>query len=289
MRNVEEDQGAMVRSKGLSAPAEGYRADIHVTFDTPENVVFGYELAGIGSRFLAALVDTILIVLLQLIVNFTLLLVLAAVVGEGSLLALEESGGISLWIAVMGLAGFVLLWGYYIFFEMLWNGQSPGKRLVGLRVIQRGGMPIDVFAALIRNLVRVIDFLPLYYGVGVVTMFVDEKSRRLGDFAAGTLVVYDRGLVKLEDLEKGHIPRSTASAHYSPAQQLPVERLEVTHVMLARQFVGRQHELHNRMVLAVSLAERLREAMGLPPQPLTEEQALALVEEVATREDDAPV
>lgn len=288
MLGTEEHRGAMESGQTDRARVEGYHADVHVTFDTPENVVFGYELAGIGSRFLAAFVDTLLIVLLQLVVNVTLLLAVAAVVGDGSLLALEVSGGISLWIAVMGLAAFALLWGYYIFFETLWNGQSPGKRLVGLRVIRREGIPIDVFAALIRNLVRVIDFLPLYYGVGVVTMFVDEKSRRLGDFAAGTLVVYDRGVISLEDLEKEHTPFRKEPGQQADGQPLPVERLPMTHVMLARQFVGRQHELYNRRVLAVSLAERLREAMGLPPESLTEQQALALVEAVATVENATP-
>jgi hypothetical protein len=103
-------------------------------------------------------------------------------------------------------------------------------------------------------------------------------------------VVYDRGAISLEDLEKEHHrAHSAAPGHLTATQKLPVERLQMSHVMLARQFVGRQHELHNRSVLVVSLAERLRQAMGLPPESLTEQQALALVEAVATLENEAPV
>lgn len=256
-------------------------ADAYISFDTPENVVFGYEIAGIGSRFLAAVVDTVLIVLLQVIANLTLILVLAASVGDGSLSALEEIGGISLLGAVMGLAAFALLWGYYIFFEMLWNGQSPGKRWAGLRVIQRDGKPIDLFAALIRNLVRIIDFLPLYYGVGVLTMFADEKSRRLGDFAAGTLVVFDRGTVTLDVLEKEHARRYGATGVSSQEIDLPLERLDATHLALARRFLGRRQELHNRERLAILLATELREVMKLPQAQVTEQQALVLLETIA--------
>ncbi len=105
----------------------------------------------------------------------------------------------SSWIvAILGLISFILLWGYYIFFEILWNGQSPGKRWVGLRVIRIDGTPITLSESIIRNLVRIIDFLPTAYGVGVVTMFINTNSRRVGDLAAGTIVVHDREAKGLE-------------------------------------------------------------------------------------------
>ncbi|MEK7327557.1 MAG: RDD family protein, partial [Chloroflexota bacterium] len=103
-----------------------------------------------------------------------------------------ESPVIAWLVAIFGLISFAFFWGYYILFEMLWNGQSPGKRWVGLRVIRTDGTPITLTESIIRNLVRLVDFLPAYYGVGVVTMFINEQSRRLGDLAAGTLVVHDR-------------------------------------------------------------------------------------------------
>jgi hypothetical protein len=105
-------------------------------------------------------------------------------------------------LAVYALIAFGFLWGYYIFFETLWDGQTPGKRRARLRVIRSDGLPIGFAEAAIRNLVRMVDFLPAYYGVGVVAMFVDGRSRRLGDLAAGTLVVRDKGMITLESLEK---------------------------------------------------------------------------------------
>jgi uncharacterized RDD family membrane protein YckC len=101
--------------------------DSFLNIDTPENVVFGYEVVGIGSRFMAALVDTLIIVVLQIVVNLTMVLL------AGNLL--DVSAGEAWVTAVFGLISFILLWGYYIFFEMLWNGQSPGKRWLGLRVL----------------------------------------------------------------------------------------------------------------------------------------------------------
>jgi len=87
------------------------------------------------------------------------------------------------------LGTFVITSGYFMVFEILWNGQTPGKRLVGLRVIRESGYPIRPVDAVIRNLVRIVDWLPLVYGVGVLVMLLNQRSRRLGDFASGTIVV----------------------------------------------------------------------------------------------------
>ena len=257
-------------------------ADEVLAFDTPENVVFGYQVAGIGSRFLAALVDTILIVILQLIVNLTLVFIVANISGE-SLLASGDSGDITTLAAIFGLLGFAFLWGYYIFFELLWNGQSPGKRWVGLRVISEDGTPIDIAGALIRNLVRIVDFLPLYYGVGVITMFANRQSRRLGDLAAGTLVVYDRGAVTLDQLATASAQLDRSQRTASNPSKLPLHRLDQTHVALAESFVSRQDELYNRREIAVYLAGKLLQVMDLPPQHLTDLQALSLLTAVAGR------
>jgi uncharacterized RDD family membrane protein YckC len=109
---------------------------------------------------------------------------------------------------------FVLWWGYFITFETLWNGQTPGKRLMKVRVIRMSGYPVTFLDAVVRNLVRIIDFLPLLYGIGVTTMFISSQSRRLGDYAAGTIVVKERAPIQLEDLEltaaRGHPPASPA-------------------------------------------------------------------------------
>src|SRR5512138_64035 len=160
---------------------------------TPENVAFGYQVAGIGSRFLASLLDTLLIALLQIIVVVVATLVINAVE--------EFTAALSTWIiAIFSLILAIFYWGYYVLFEMLWNGQSPGKRWVGLRVIRTDGTPITLSESLIRNLARLVDFFPVAYGVGIITMFIDKQSRRLGDLAAGTLVVQDRAPISIQSL-----------------------------------------------------------------------------------------
>lgn len=159
--------------------------------ETPEAVPIAYAVAGIGSRFLAASVDGMVWFLAFIVLVF-------GSIGIGLL------GGVGQTIAsiVFLTLFFVLLWGYYIIFETVWSGQTPGKRLVGIRVIKTSGYPIGFVEAAIRNLVRLADFLPLMYGVGVIVMFISTESRRLGDYAAGTLVVKERSPVKLRELER---------------------------------------------------------------------------------------
>ncbi|VAW40954.1 hypothetical protein MNBD_CHLOROFLEXI01-2081, partial [hydrothermal vent metagenome] len=167
--------------------------DEFLTIDTPENVVFGYEVVGIGSRFLAALIDTTIIALL--------LTAVYALIGFAFFRSTDSSLN-SFLIALLSLISFSFFWGYYIFFEMRWNGSTPGKRQVGIRVIRGDGTPITLAESVIRNLVRIIDFMPLAYGLGMVTMFIDGKARRLGDLAANTLVVREETAVSLESLNQ---------------------------------------------------------------------------------------
>jgi hypothetical protein len=103
-------------------------------------------------------------------------------------------------IAVYALLNFAVIWGYYICFEWLNHGQTPGKQVARIRVVQLDGSPVSALPAVVRNLVRVIDFLPGGYGVGLIVMFTNDQSRRLGDFAAGTLVVRHQGEIRLADV-----------------------------------------------------------------------------------------
>jgi uncharacterized RDD family membrane protein YckC len=237
--------------------------DDYLTIDTPENVAFGYDVAGLGSRFLAALVDTFLILILQLIVNFVLLLLVRGLLEE----LLPDGSDITLWLtALLSLVAFAFFWGYYIFFEMIWNGQSPGKRWVGLRVIRTDGTPITLTESIIRNLIRLVDFLPMYYGVGVVTMFINDQSRRLGDLAAGTLVVRDQATITLESLGTKSTFPVVPTLHISPrTADLPVERLSQQDIQVIEDFFRRRYELTNRRELARRLLLTLFERMSLPP------------------------
>lgn len=174
--------------------------------ETPERIDLEYDVAGLGSRLLAALVDTtlviVLVVLLQLLGSAGLTLALETVLGWAGIDAQGRAMG--LWVvAALVLLAFALVWGYYLFFELIWHGQSPGKRWVGLRVIKEGGYPLGFVDSAIRNLVRLVDFLPFLYLVGSMVMLLDRRSRRLGDLAAGTLVVKERRELKLEALDLG--------------------------------------------------------------------------------------
>jgi uncharacterized RDD family membrane protein YckC len=154
---------------------------------TPERVSLQYDIAGIGSRGAAAMVDT-LIQLVALIVIFVALS--AGLAASSAFLSVGDGDGAStLFIALFALALFAVADGYFMLFEILWSGQTPGKRMVGLRVIRENGYPMRPIDAVIRNLVRMVDWLPGAYGIGVLTMLLNKRSKRLGDFASGTIVV----------------------------------------------------------------------------------------------------
>ena len=260
--------------------------DDYLSISTPENVAFGYDVAGIGSRFLAAVVDTLIILVLQVVVNLTLLALVLSLFRD----RLDfDSPAVGWLIAAFGLIAFAFFWGYYIFFEMLWNGQSPGKRWAGLRVIRTDGTPITLAESIVRNLVRIVDFLPAYYGVGVVTMFVNGQSRRLGDLAAGTLVVRDRVAVTLESLAARPAPPAPALpsaagpaslAPTSPATGWPVERLTSHDLEMAEDFLRRRAQLSNRAALAQRIVQALLKQMNVPLSPMDERQAESVIAEI---------
>ncbi|GAC1442883.1 MAG: RDD family protein [Chloroflexota bacterium] len=158
--------------------------------DTPEAVEVSYDIAGIGTRFLACLVDSLIVVAMEI----------AVVVGAvmvSSFNDLFHSVG-----TVLGLTlSFVLIFGYFVIYETLWSGQTPGKRSLSIRVMKTSGYPVGFVESFVRNLVRWIDFLPSFYAIGLVTMFVSRESRRLGDYAAGTVVIKERPPATLHDME----------------------------------------------------------------------------------------
>lgn len=149
---------------------------------TPESVAFAFALAGLGSRFLAVVADG----LVQGLLIFGLLsgfFWAAARMHRGAKLEANLGAAVVLFVA------FGVLFGYFVVFETLWNGQTPGKRLLGIRVVRDGGYPIDFTAALIRNLIRIAEWLFGFYLVAAVSALLSSENKRLGDFAAGTVVV----------------------------------------------------------------------------------------------------
>jgi uncharacterized RDD family membrane protein YckC len=156
-----------------------------LSIDTPELVSIEMPLAGIGSRFIALFVDY-LIWGAGLFLLFWLTILLLPSISAFSRISEQWAVGIVIFTI------FLLNWGYFTLFEAFWNGQTPGKRVARIRVIQRSGRAIGLFESMARNLVRYVDQLPFFYAVGVIAMFVTGQHQRLGDLAAGTLVVRDR-------------------------------------------------------------------------------------------------
>jgi len=232
---------------------------------SPESITFTFDVAGLGSRFAAITTDTLVQVALLLTI---LILAMGSVYVDLSvyLPSRARAMGISLWVwAALVILTFLITWGYFVFFEMTWNGQTPGKRIFGLRVIRAGGYPVDLLASAVRNLIRYVDYLPGNYSVGVLTMLLSRQWQRLGDHAAGTLVVRDRRLEAPTALVAEAAPAWQASL----AQ---IERVTAEEYQVVREFLRRRGELERNSRedlgrrIADPLAEKLDAQLGAGPE-----------------------
>lgn len=229
------------------------------TVETPEQIDVAYDVAGIGSRFLAALIDHILI-----LVILSLSCAAIAIVANQIALGFDEA----IIFGLLGIGVYLALCAYYIFFETIWNGQTPGKRLIGLRMVRVGGRPIGFLGSAIRNFIRLADFLPLLYGLGVVVMFIDKRSRRLGDLAAGCMAVREHGTVTLASLAA---PTVSERAVVQAAAQITIPNL---HALRREDYDIVQEYLRRRTSLSVEarrrlssqLVEGLQQRLGYPIQ-----------------------
>lgn len=234
-----------------------------LTIETPEQVRLEYSLAGLGSRFMAIAVDTLCQLIMFLILGLAMAIAVPALSGLG------PRGG--LWAAALSVIGsFLLFWGYFTFFEIIWNGQTPGKRQAKIRVIKENGRPISAYDAFLRNLVRVVDLMPGIYVVGVCSIALSRQNKRLGDFAAGTVVVHD---ASADDLAPATIDvSSTAPSAGYQTSRIAVEDLELVEAFLQRRF---DLPPEVRAQTARNIAERLRTKLGLGASDLSDEDFLA--------------
>ena len=161
------------------------------SIETPEQIEVHLPLAGVGSRAWAYSID----LLVQFIPILVAFLALAALFPDhDKFVETNEAGVPSLSLvfqALVSLSVFMVNFGYFALFETIWQGQTPGKRSVGLRVVKDGGYPLDGRTALLRNFLRVVDFLPGSYVLGSTLIFVGRQGKRAGDYAAGTVVIHD--------------------------------------------------------------------------------------------------
>jgi uncharacterized RDD family membrane protein YckC len=226
--------------------------------ETPESIEVEFEPAGLGSRFCAMLIDTLWIALLILLLY--LLLVLLGPLGS----VVDQPYGVrwTNWLAAVLLAVVMVLLfeGYFIFFELLMRGQTPGKRSMKIRVVRDDGTPVGANEVLIRNLLRVVDFLPAGYAVGAVVMFPSPLAKRLGDIAAGTIVVKEGQRDYRAQADKKYALPAAAAGPVN-SELSPEER----RVLVG--FLQRRDELlpEARRQLAERLAKPLREKYGGQP------------------------
>lgn len=226
-------------------------------YRTPESLTISAPLAGIGSRGLAALVDSVLIGLI------ILALLAGAAALSGFTLSAGPSGGAV--IALVVVASVVPV-AYYVIAELTSAGRSIGKAIFGLRVLGLDGVPLGAGDSLVRNLIRIVDFLPFCYAIGVIAMFAGRQPRRLGDLVAGTVVVRDQGLGRTAPPPLPITPPRAAAPGDSPAGLDRAGRFELALIedFLSRPGLTRER----RLQVAAQVLEALRARSGVPtPSP----------------------
>ncbi len=243
-----------------------------LNIETPELVAIEMPLAGIGSRFIAILVDYLIWGAAFLVLGLVAAIILPA---------LNIFGGVSAnWaVGIFFLIVFLMQWGYFALFEAFGNGRTPGKRVARIRVIHQSGRGISFVESLARNLVRFIDYLPGFYAVGIVSMFLTRRHQRLGDLVAGTIVVRDR------EADSPHWSESNTRTFTAPAfaaeSPIPAPHLRVvlpapalaklsaTDLEVLEGFFARRldMDLTTRAALAGRIASALSAKSGLTIPP----------------------
>ena len=249
----------------LSPPVTTADTPDAVRITTPEQVTITLPLAGVGTRMLAALLDA-LIMLGTIIVVLIGIALLSAVTTRGP--QGRSVGSVLGAFTLLFLFGFVFA--YYAGLELLWDGQTVGKRVLRLRVLRDDGTPVDAASVLARTVVRLVDFLPFGYLVGVISMVADGRGRRLGDIVGGTVVVREQ--------DSAPTLREIASlgepAAWGPpvaGYEAPIHLLTADEIAAAREFLRRAPTFHprERFALAWRVATTLAVRMEYP-DPLTD-------------------
>ncbi|HZC22817.1 MAG TPA: RDD family protein [Candidatus Binatia bacterium] len=228
-----------------------------ITIDTPEQITLEFPLAGIGSRFMAIALDTVI----QFIIYLA---------GIFALVGLERfSPEFPLWFrwipeawapALIILLFFCIYWGYFAFFEVIWKGKTPGKRLAGIRAIKESGRALNVYEVIGRNLVRAVDAFPGLYLVGIVSVFISRQNQRLGDLLVGSIVVHDKAP------EQVRIDWSTTNVNASASEALPeLNQISSEELILIETYLQRRDsfDFATRDTTAHKIASRITAKTGI--------------------------
>lgn len=231
-------------------PVKSEQLDTSIEIVTPENIAFQYRVAGPFRRLPAYLVDLVLRIAICILLSIGLMIIF----GFAGFWGLGAGLGLVAW--------FLLSWFYGGLFEALWNGQTPGKRMMRIRVLSTDGQPIGAMQAVLRNVLRSVDAQPLmFYQVGLVSAMMNDRFARLGDLACGTMVVIEqrhwlRGVVRVDEPDAialaGRIPASFQAGR-SLARALAAYVTRRPYVPPGR-----------RVEIARHLGEPLRQTFDLP-------------------------
>lgn len=213
---------------------------------TPENLVIEYELAGIGSRTIAMSIDT----MIQLLIMLILVILFSRV--DYKYTASVSSN----WI----IAGNILLiflnyWGYFVIFEMLMKGRTPGKKIAGLRTIRENGQPITFMNSFIRNLFRVIDYV-----VGIFFIIFSKRYKRIGDYAAGTVVIKEMKLKKKSKKSARNFTIEQISNKINDSNYVNYIRITNKEYTVLKKFLARKKKMtkDSRVAMTKNLAQYFR-------------------------------
>jgi uncharacterized RDD family membrane protein YckC len=221
--------------------------DNTVEVETPEHVRFRFHAAGPTRRAWAYLIDLLVRAGILLVVEIVLVLATGQHLTSGK--AIMSSGTL--------LSLFMLEWVYFVAFEAAWNGTTPGKRALRLRVVKAGGYPLSLMDAVLRNLLRTADFLPVGYLLGLVAMTWDGSFARLGDRAAGTMVVIEDPVRVAPSITL--VPPATAAeiASFPHRIALPLPEREAIELLLRRRDLSPARRLELAEILAPVVERRL--------------------------------
>ena len=211
--------------------------------ETPEQTVLEFPLAGIGSRALALAIDT----LLQIAFLIALGLIAGIISYEGFLPRLGKQYVYAILIFIAFLSQF----GYFAFFEAIWNGRTPGKKWIHLRVIMDSGRPLGAQGAILRNLMRIVDSLPSIYAVGIITSLISPQNKRVGDYLAGTVVIQEKSIQEDRSQWDATPTPLLATSHFP--------KLNAAELQLVEAYLDRRLSLQDdvRRSMARQIADRM--------------------------------
>ncbi|MBI5252272.1 MAG: RDD family protein [Desulfomonile tiedjei] len=246
-----------------------------VTIETPDHLELQFQLAGIGVRFIAFLIDKAIQIgtILGIVLFFSILLFFTGQMAQFVEFLAKAKKGVWQWLIAIGFLFYgIVMIGYFLLFEYFWSGSTPGKRYQEIRVIRKDARPISFFDSAVRNILRFVDILAEVYPLGLIVMFLDSQNRRLGDLAAGTIVISER-----EARSPAVLDVASAASSADPELQTAVAAMTAEDYRIVSKFLSRREELdtEHRLRLASEISKRIllrngQEKIGADPEHFLE-------------------